>query len=87
MPCPSRSQRSPRSRRQRRPQRSLLQRLWSLSQSLRRRLRRLLCPRRPPSEEAAPPETRTSPNWTPQTPEKCAGTGATASRAPRASEG
>ena len=74
--CPNQSQRSQRSQRQRRPQRSLLQRLWSLPQSLRRRLRRLLCPRRPPSEEAEA-----------QTPEKCAGTGATASRAPRASEG
>ena len=58
--CPT--QRSPRSQRQRRPQLSLLQRLWSLPQSLRRRLRRLLCPRRPPSEEAARPAARTSPN-------------------------
>ena len=58
--CPN--QRSPRSQRQRRPQLSLLQRLWSLPQSLRRRLRRLLCPRRPPSEEAARPAARTSPN-------------------------
>ena len=57
-----RPQRSPRSQRQRRPQRSLLQRLWSLPQSLHRRLRRLLCPRRPPSEEAARPDPRTSPN-------------------------
>ena len=32
------------------------------AQSLRRRLRRLLCPRRPPSEEAARPEARTRPN-------------------------
>ena len=61
--CPSLSPRSPRSQRQRRPQRSLLQRLWSLPQSLRRRLRRLLCPRRQrPSEEAARPEARTRPN-------------------------
>ena len=59
--CPSLSPRSPRSQRQRRPQLSLLQRLWSLPQSLRRRLRRLLCPRRPPSEEAARPEARTRP--------------------------
>ena len=58
MPCPSRSQRSPRSQRQRRPPRSLLQRLWSLPQSLRRHLRRLLCPRRPPSEEAARPGSK-----------------------------
>ena len=64
--CPTqrspRRQRSPRSQRQRRPQRSLLQRLWSLAQSLRRRLRRLLCPRRPPSEEAARPDPRTRSN-------------------------
>ena len=60
--CPNQSQRNQRSQRQQRPQRSLLQRLWSLPQSLRRHLRRLLCPRRPPSEEAARPAARTSPN-------------------------
>ena len=77
--CPCLSPRSPRSQRQRRPQLSLLQRLWSLPQSLRRRLRRLLCPRRPPSEEAARPAARTSPN-----PEKCAGTAPERQEPPKA---
>ena len=71
--CPNQSQRNQRSQRQQRPQRSLLQRLWSLPQSLRRHLRR----------RGRPPGSKNKP----KPPKSVPAPGATASRAPRASEG